>query len=210
MAFCPECGGKGTRPDGTVCSCKLDSDAIFAEIRGVEVPEQYQGLFFDAALVPSDLSPAYAPTLDKLHREITTQSMRHHNVVVCSPPQHSKSVWAYSCIQNLWRQRAPVMPIKDLLEIGRMMHEFSDTDDWYEVPYLFLKIPTEVTQSIRATMVTVLDRRVRRGGSTIFIYNGSWGMLTYDDKFSTTKSLQGDGSFHSLDVVSFRKKEEPQ
>lgn len=89
-----------------------------------------------------------------------------------------------------------------------MMNEFRDTDDWYEVPYLFLTIPTEVTDPIRSGIATVIDRRVRRGNSTIFLYAGTWGMLTYNDRFSTLKNLQGDGSFHSVDVVSFKKQEE--
>ena len=86
-----------------------------------------------------------------------------------------------------------------------MMNEFRDTDDWYEVPYLFLKIPTEVTQQIRSGISTIIDRRVRRGNSTIFLYNGSWGMLTYDDRFGTIKNLQGDGTFHTVEVISFKR-----
>lgn len=89
-----------------------------------------------------------------------------------------------------------------------MMHEFRDTDDWYEVPYLFLTIPTEVTQTIRSGIATILERRVRRGNSTIFLYNGSWGMLTYGDSFGTLRNLQGDGTFHSLDVLSFKRQED--
>lgn len=172
------------------------------------MPEQYIGLRFNPVSVPQDLGPAYAPALDRLHTDITTLQMRNRNVIICSPAKHSKTIWAYSCIQNLFRQRAPVCPIVDVLEFARMMHEFRDTDDWYEVPYLFLKIPTEVTQTVRATISTVIDRRVRRGGSTIFLYDGTWGMLTYDDRFGTIKNLQGDGSFHSVEVKSFRPKEE--
>lgn len=173
----------------------------------MQVPEQYVGILFDSILVPTDLSHAYAMELSTLHTEITTLQLRASNICICSPPQHSKTVFAYSCIQNLFRQRVPVMPILDLLEATRMMNEFRDTDDWYEVPYLFLKIPTDVTQQIRSTMLTLIDRRVRHNKSTIFLYEGSWGMLTYDDRFGTTKSLQGDGSFHSLRVISYKPKE---
>lgn len=201
------CGNKGVLPDGTPCKCRLETDAIFSQVRGVDVPEQYVGILFNSALVPSDVGPSYAPVLDGLHREITTLQLHNHNIVICSPPNHSKTVWAYSCIQHLFRQRVPVCPILDMLEIARMFNECSDTSDWYEVPYLFAKIPTEVNQTIRSAILTLVDRRVRRGNSTFFLYEGSWGMLTYDDRFGTLKSMQGDGSFHTLDVKSYRNKE---
>lgn len=195
-------------PDGTLCSCRRPDDVIFNDIRGVAVPEQYLGLRFNPAVVPIDLNPSYARTLERLHTQITTQQLQSHNVCICSPACHSKTVWAYSCIQNLFRQRVPVMPIIDVLEFRRLMNEFSDGDDWYEVPYLFLRIPTEVTQQIRATVVTILERRVRRGNSTIFLYGGSWGMLTYGDNFGTIKDLQGDGTFCSLEVFSYKRAKE--
>ena len=88
-----------------------------------------------------------------------------------------------------------------------MLNECRDAEDWYEVPYLFLKIPTEVNQTIRSSILTMIDRRVRRGNSTFFLYEGSWGMLTYDDRFGTIKALQGNGAFHTLDVKSFKPKE---
>ncbi len=165
------------------------------------------GLTFNHALVSQDLGPAYAPVLDALHREITTLQLHNHNIIICSPPNHSKTVWAYSCIQHLFRQRVPVCPLMDMLEIARMLNECSDTEDWYETQYLFAKIPTEVSQTIRSAVLTLVDRRVRRGHSTFFLYEGSWGMLTYDDKFGTIRSMQGDGSFHTLDVKSFKLKE---
>lgn len=194
-------------PDGKTCTCQLDQDAIFSEVQGVEVPEQYIGLTFNPALVKQDLGLSYAPSLDTLHREITTLQLHNHNIVICSPPNHSKTVWAYSCIQHLFRQRVPICPLLDMLEIARMFNECSDTTDWYETPYLFAKIPTEVNQTIRSAILTLIDRRVRRGNSTFLLYEGSWGMLTYDDRFGTIKNLQGDGSFHTLDVRSYKPKE---
>lgn len=199
------CGGKGVLPDGAPCQCSTPNDVIFNDINGVEVPPQYVGLRFSSALVAPDLNPAYAAKLDALHKDITTRVLRNHNICICSPANHSKTIWAYSCIQNLFRQRTPVCPLIDVLELVRMMNEFRDTDDWYDVPYLFLKIPTEVTQQIRSGISTIIDRRVRRGNSTVFLYNGSWGMLTYDDRFGTIKNLQGDGTFHTVEVISFKR-----
>lgn len=169
------------------------------------MPEQYVGLRFVPELVPRDLNPRYASKLEELHNLITSVKLRQHNLCICSPNGHSKTVWAYSCIQNLFRQRVPVSPILDILELRRMIDELSDGDELYDAPYLFLRVPTEVTHSIRCTMTTILDRRVRRGNSTIFLYGGSWGMLTYGDRFGTIRDLQGDGSFTSIEVINFKK-----
>lgn len=208
MEYCPICGNKGIRPDGEPCKCRVQIEAIYDDMPGVDVPPQYVGLRFSSALVPQDLGPSYGSRLDELHMQITTNSLRNHNLCICSPSSHGKTVWAYSCIQNLFRHRTPVCPIVDVLEFVRMMNEFRDKEDWYDVPYLFLNIPTEVTQQVRSGIVTIIERRVRRGNSTIFLYDGSWGMLTYGDRFGTLKNLQGDGSFHSVDVLSFKRLEE--
>ena len=104
----------------------------------------------------------------------------------------------------------PVLPLCDVMELRRMMFDYDmgrvNTADFYDVKYLFLKVPAEVTYQVRATMATIVDRRVRRGNSTIFLYNGTWSSLTYGDDSSILKGLQGDGSFSSLQVQNFKPK----
>ena len=144
-------------------------------------------------------------------KQITTLQLANQNVCVCAPPMHGKTIWAYYCIQNLFRQRIPVVPLWDVLELRRMMYDYdmgrADSADYYDVKYLFLKIPAEVTHQVRATIATIIDRRVRKGHSTFFIYNGSWNSLTFGDEQGILKGLQGDGSFSSIKVYNYRKKE---
>lgn len=186
-------------------------DTIYSDLVGIEIPEQYQGVRFARPLVPLDCGDYYGKVLDELHQQITSMQLSNQNICICAPPMHSKTIWAYSCIQNLFRQRLQVVPLWDVLELRRRMFDYdmgrSNDADYYDVKYLFVKIPAEITYQVRATISTLIDRRVRRGNSTIFLYNGTWANLTYGDEQGILKGLQGDGSFSSLQVYSFKRKE---
>lgn len=211
MGYCPKCGNTGRRLDGSPCDCQLPTDTIYNDLVGIDIPEQYQGVRFAQPLVPIDCGEFYSKTLDDLHKQITSMQLVNQNLCICSPPMHSKTIWAYSCIQNLFRQRLQVVPLWDVLEIRRRMYDYdmgrTNDADYYDVKYLFVKIPAEVTQPVRATIATLIDRRVRKGNSTIFLYNGTWANLTFGDEQGILKGLQGDGSFSSLKVYSFKRKE---
>ena len=210
MAYCPKCGNTGVKLDGSPCDCLLPNDTIYSDLVGLEMPEQYQGVRFARALVPTDCGSYYGKVLEDLHSSITTMQLANQNIIICSPPMHSKTIWAYSCIQNLFRQRAMTVPLFDVMEIRRKMYDYdmgrSGDTDFYEVKYLFVKVPAEVTYQVRATMATLIDRRVRKGNCTIFLYNGTWASLTYNDEGDIIKGLQGDGSYSSLLVHNFKRK----
>lgn len=211
MAYCPKCGNTGVRLDGTPCDCQLPTDTIYSDLVGLDIPDQYQGVRFSRALLPLDCGDFYGKTMEELHQQITTLQLSNQNLCICAPPMHGKTIWAYSCIQNLFRQRVQVVPLWDVLELRRMMYDYdmgrSNSADYYDVKYLFLKIPAEVTHQVRTTIATIIDRRVRKGHSTFFIYNGTWSSLTFGDDQGILKGLQGDGSFSSIKVYSFYKKE---
>lgn len=205
--YCPKCGNTGRTLDGSICDCQLSTDTFYTDLQGIDIPEQYQGALFNKALVPTDCVSGYGEILDKLHREITTLQLQHQNICICSPPAHSKTIWAYSCIQNLFRQRFPVVPIYDVMELRKMMIDY-DTgrikeSDILSVRYLFVRIQAEVTYQVRAAISVIIDRRVRRGNSTIFLYNGTWGNLIYGDENGLLKGMQGDGSFSSIRVYNY-------
>lgn len=210
MGYCPKCGNTGVKLDGTPCDCVLPTDTVYADLVGLELPEQYQGVRFVRTLVPTDCGEYYGAFLEECHKQITTLQLSNQNMCICSPPAHSKTIWVYSCLQNLFRQRVPVVPLYDVLELRRMMFDYdmgrSNSADFYDVKYLFLKVPAEVTYQVRATMVTIIDRRVRKGNSTFFIYNGSWSSLIYGDEAGLLSGLQGDGSFSSIQVHNFYKR----
>lgn len=205
--YCPKCGNSGRTLDGSLCDCQLSKDTFYADLQGIDIPEQYQGALFTKALVPNDCIDGYGEILAKLHAEITTMQLQHQNLCICSPPAHSKTIWAYSCIQNLFRQRLPVIPLYDVMELRKMMMDYdtgrSNEADILSVRYLFVRIQAEVTYQVRATIATLIDRRVRRGNSTIFLYNGTWKSLTFGDESGLLKGLKGDGSFSSIHVYNY-------
>ena len=59
------------------------------------------------------------------------------------------------------------------------------------------------------TIALLLDRRVRRGNSTIFIYDGSWSELIYNDKHNVLTNLMGDGYYNTLEVQSWNAISQP-
>lgn len=206
MAYCPKCGGTGIRLDGSPCDCERPTDTLMRDLVGIDIPEQYQGVLFNQALVPNDLHPSYAATLNMLHDEITTMNYSQANCVICSPPRHSKTIFAYSCIQLLFRKRVPVLPLYDIMEIKKQLYRGED-EDLYNTKYLIVRIPADVNHQVRTGVAVLLDRRVRRGNSTIFLFNGTWSSLCWGDDFGTIKGLQGDGSYGSLRVYSYHKEE---
>ena len=60
-----------------------------------------------------------------------------------------------------------------------------------------------VSWEIYDVIISVLDRRVRRGVCTIFLYDGSWEQLIKKDTGGILTGIQGDGTYTTLDVKSF-------
>lgn len=213
--YCPVCGNVGIDPNtGQVCNCKWNSDTFFNTVSCLSIPVQYQGLVFNKILVPNDLGEEYQNYLEKLYEDISMMRMQYHNVLLCSPHQHSKTILAYSCIERLFRASMNVFPVCDIMEIRNILnaidlgrkpsYEYSDDPiNIIEAPYLFIKLPTWPNWECFDTLNTVIGRRIRRGNSTVFLYSGSWSQLSYSDKSGALTQLKGDGSYSTLEVKSF-------
>lgn len=216
-SYCPICGNTGIDINNNICKCRLNIEAPLDDVTCLDVPAQYIGTAFSSLLVPSDLGDVYCKKLQSIHDAIIMQKLRYHNIILCSPARHSKTILAYSCIQNLFRNNIPVFPLMDIMEIQRIVSDIDycrmsifdipEPERMYTVPYLFVKVPPAVTYDTYNNMSMLLERRVRRGGSTIFLYNGTWGNLTSIDKRGTLKYLQGDGSGSSMEVSSWYKED---
>jgi hypothetical protein len=208
MKFCPECGGIGTKIDGSVCSCKVNEESIYSDVVCLDVPEQYQGIRFMQDLVPADLGPKYASVLQDLHTKISSLSFKNRNLVICSPARHSKTVWAYSLIQSLFRKSIEVAPLYDILEIRRIASDYDSgkvrsSSNIYDAPILFARIPVDTNFQVYSGVQSLIHRRVRRGHSTVFIYNGRWSQLIYGDSWDILKPMLGDGAYTTLECHSF-------
>lgn len=213
MSFCVKCGNSGKDLDGNICECQFNKEEFIREVTCLDVPENYRGIIFNTFLVPKDIDESYGRYLDKLHNDITSLTMRSKNVCICAPVKHGKSIFAYSVIERLFRRGIPVFPIFDVLEIKRMFldidlcrkpyYETDNPEFLLDSPYLFVKIPRLPAIEVYDTISVIVDRRVRRGNSTIFLYDGTWKQLLYGDKFRILESLEGDGNYKSIEVKSW-------
>lgn len=214
-SYCPVCGNTGIDPTtGQVCNCKWNSDTFFSTVSCLSIPVQYQGLVFNKILTPNDLGEEYRDYLENLYGDITMLRMQYHNILLCSPHQHSKTILAYSCIERLFRESLPVFPVCDIMELRNIINAIDlgkkpaysyaeDPENIIEASYLFAKIPLWPTWECFDTINTLIGRRIRRGHSTIFLYSGTWSQLSYADKYEAITSLRGNGSYSTLEIKSF-------
>ncbi len=211
--YCVKCANTGVLPDGSPCDCRVRMETFYDTVSCLDVPDQYRGIIFNKFLLPKDMPDYYSVFMTDLHDSIIKQQWRNHNVCVCSPVGHGKSVLAYSCIEQLFRAGVLTFPVYDALEIKRIMidmdmcrkqlHDVANPEYVNIVPYLFVKIPRMVSWEIYDVIISVLDRRVRRGVCTIFLYDGTWEQLIKKDTSGILTGIQGDGTYTTLDVKSF-------
>lgn len=211
--YCTKCGNTGIDIDGQPCSCRFNAKSFYDTVTCLDIPEQYRGIAFSKFLVAKDIHESYGEYLEKLHDDITSTKLKHKNICICSPVGHSKSIFAYSVIESLFRYGIPTFPVFDVLEIKRILldtdlcrKQFYDIEKpelLFDSPYVFIKIPRVPTWEVYDTISVILDRRVRRGNSTIFLYGGTWEQLIRGDKQEVLVNLIGDGNFNTLEVKTW-------
>lgn len=211
--YCTLCGNSGIDIDGNVCKCSLNVPEFFSSVSCLEIPEQYRGITFSKFLVPKDVHESYGQFLETLHDNIVSLRHKHNNVLICSPVGHSKTILAYSAIEQLFRRGIPTFPLFDVLEIKRILldtdlcrkplYDLGNPEFLTTAPYVFIKVPRVPTWEVYDTISVILDRRVRRDNSTIFLYGGTWEQLIRGDKQNILSNLVGDGTFNTINVKNW-------
>lgn len=218
-AYCTKCGNTGVDIDGNVCSCRFDTESFYESVTCMSVPEQYQGIYFNKILVTPDMPEAYGHFLESVFNDIKDGRWKFKNIAICSPASTSKTILAYSCLQSLFRKGLQTFPVYDVMELKKIMYDLDMGKKLtYEVdnptylmtcPYLFARVPNNLSREVYDTMYTLVERRVRRGNSTIFLYNGTWEDMTRIDYNSVVKGMLGNGTFTSIESkVWYKKKKE--
>lgn len=220
--YCGKCGNTGIIfESGERCECKRGSLSEFEnESVCLSVPEQYRGVLFNSVLVQRDLGEIYPRFLETLYTDMITLKHRNKNVFVSSPAKHSKTVFAYSVIQSLFRKNMAVFPLMDVLELRHIINELDfgrkpvilqdsevDPMNMYTTPYLFVKMPAELSYAVFETINLILGRKLRCGGEVIILSDFGWNYVSAADKRGTFTDLLGDGSFGTLENKSFYRKE---
>lgn len=204
MPFCPKCGGSGITLDGSRCECSLTIQDVYTEVSCLEIPEQYRSINLVKELIPDIGKGSYRNFLDDLHTRLSSLDERGVNHIICAPPRHSKTIFAYATMRRLFKSGIDVVSLYDLYEMKNMLLTAQENDPLHTVPVLFVKFPPMLNAEVFQTAALLLDRRVRRGNGTIFLYNGTWDNLKRADKFENFTPYAGDGSFCTVAVHSWK------
>lgn len=206
---CLKCGGTGTLINGDICDCgasmKMDIPVI------LEVPTVYQVAEYSAVLVPMLLSREYGVLLEDILEVIKKKGRYDYNLLICSPPNTGKTVFAYTAYKSQYLKGLPMSNIMDLYEIKDIMvsnsyddKDISEKNKLFTCPLLIVKVPLDLPNKFAETMSTLIERRMRKNGCTIFLYGGSIYDLYNQDKFGVLKSVVKDGSYNSLKVINYQ------
>lgn len=221
--YCTDCGNTGWLEPGVPCKCGKANKNVYNESDNLSIPEQYRNIIFNGNRVNKDVGDGYTYYLEGLFNDIVSGKPMNINIFIGSPPKHSKTIFAYSCLVKLYKCGKKVFPLFDTGEIKRIMSDLENGKkcpllDGLDVnitalldsPYLFVKVTDELSFDTYNTMVVLLDRRTRRGGNTIFLYNGSWNYFAGADKQGRVKALVGDGTFGTILPKSYWIREDEE
>lgn len=217
--YCTKCGNTGKLLDGSPCTCRLSVYDMCNPVTSCTfIPQLYRNILFNKELIPSGLHSSYGVFLDELIQEITSLKQKSLNIFIGAPIKHSKTIFVYTVIEQLFRSNVAVFPYLDILEIHKLIYDIDmnrsnqflidneiDPESLYTVPYLFVKITDELNYTVFDTMSILIDRRTRRGLTTVFLCNNSWEYITTADKKGYISALKGDGSFGTILTKSFNK-----
>lgn len=206
---CLKCADTGMDANGNPCSCRVGtSDAELPVI--LDIPEQYQSVYFDMSFLPKKMHASYGYALQKIISEIKTSYVLSKNLLICAPPNSGKTVFAYTIYRIIYQAGLPTSQLYDLNEIRKLMNDiYSKQEDVYNtflnVKIAIVKIPLDLPMRFAETIATILDLRLRHSGKTIFLYDGSKEDLLAQDKYDRLSYMIGDGSYHTMECYSYSK-----
>ena len=208
MIKCLKCGDTGITVDGKQCDCKEHGDLNLPVV--LEVPVQYQNVKFSSSLVPMNLPKEYGVELEKIVEHINTKGKYSNNLLICSPPLSGKTVFAYSIYKCQYMHSIPMSEIIDLLEAKELLYNNSYDLEFIEKKELFIncpvavvKIPMLLPNRFAETISSIIERRIRKNGITIFLSNLKVDELYFQDKQEILKSIVRDGSYGSIKVMNY-------
>lgn len=211
--FCFDCGNNKLLPSGEMCHCVQQEvfEGFDTKVCNF-IPEDYGRLVFNESLLPTGLNKTLRFKMTKLYREISNLQLTS-NVFLYSPPKTGKTVLAYSTMTQLIKKGVNCFPFTDIMEVNRIITEVDkgksylyrdlegyDIDDIYKCKYLFLRV-NESNRDVVNTIVSIVNRRSRRGNYTILLSVVPWNVLTIPDAIGTLKGLKGDGILGTIEVI---------
>lgn len=191
------------------CDCGAQDARNIILPSSMKVPLQYQNVRFDSRMLPAWVDGAYGAFMSSLLRELTSNmQLFSRNLLVCSPPNTGKTVFAYTVNGILYGKGIPVAELRDVLEVREIFLNpyaptHSEADSISKAKVVFIKIPMDLPNKLAETMSMIIERRVRNNGSTVFLFSGSKEDLLAQDRFGKLQGMLGDGAFNSIEVKSW-------
>lgn len=210
---CNLCGGIGILPNGGTCKCK-QGRVLSVNTEYISIPKQYLDITFNKNLIQTDIGNDYSDYLYELYQSVINKEIAHKNIYLSSPPNHSKTLFAFSCIKTLFSRGEDVFPLYDLLEIRRIVDDFDvgRTQKYNEYPELIFKCNILIlltgntrNTNVYSTLINLINRRVRQGGSTIILSNFNWETFIQYDNSKALKSMEGKGDYNTIIIKNWVK-----
>lgn len=205
---CLDCGGTGTKVDGSNCTCEGSGEVNIPIV--MEVPPNYQTAEFSASLVPINMVHEYGIELEDIIDVVKSKGKYTHNLLICSPPNTGKTVMSYTIYRHQYLKGLPMPELMDLIEARELLLSNSYDEDTQRSkdrlinsPLAIIKVPLDLPTKFAETMSTITERRVRKKGTTIWIYGGSLFDLQNQDRFGVLNKIIRDGSYNSLKVLNY-------
>lgn len=209
MGVCLKCGNTGVMADGTPCDCRCNQDIDLPVV--LAIPEQYQTAEFNKTMLPKNLQYGYGTVCEEIISSIKVNKRYYKNVLICAPPNSGKTVLSYTIYRILYTNNVPVPPIMDLFEIRRMLaNVYQESDELLllkNAKTAIVRIQLDLPPKFVEYMLSILEFRVRYGGFTIFLYDGSYLDMMNADKGGKLEYIKGDGSYHTVEVHSYYNEE---
>lgn len=203
---CLMCAGSGKIIGGKPCpECSGKEKKSVPLAHGI--PLQYQGITFDKEFLPEKLKKPYGEFMENLLTEITENvNIYQKNLLICSKPNSGKTIWAYNIYAYAINKGITMAPVKDILEIRNILNSYSynpELEMIAEARGMIVKIPKDIQPWIFDSISTLIERRVRNNGFTIFLYGGQEEDLKQSDRNGRLSEIKGNGSFNTLRVYNF-------
>jgi hypothetical protein len=207
---CPECGKQS---DSLVLETEVTQDVsnILPELESLVIPNYYWGVSWNSSLLwqdhqdkSNDISfQKFVGSVERLHTIFVNNRLPTSSIIIASKPRFSKTVLAYSCIQYALKSGYSVSPILDTAEVKRLIVLASENpkykpmgieyEQYVNSDVVFITVQKdEYRRFCSQTILSIIDKRSRRGKSTIILSSYRLDDLCDGDKTGEFVNLFSD------------------
>lgn len=203
---CLICGGTLKTATGEPCPvCCKEQPKVSPVVVGI--PAQYQGVRFDKSFLPQKLQGSYGDFMEELLITVVNDiAFYQKNLLICCRPNSGKTIWAYSLYAEVIAKGYTCPPLLDIVEARDALNSYSEKLTGAALSSArcaIIKLPRDMQFWMFNTISYVIERRVRAGGFTVFLYGGTIEELKLIDRDSCLSWLRGTGAFNTIKVESF-------